>query len=244
MAAESSRRGRVMLGRLGTAKLCNGECGSTWECPEKWHESLDGDCKLLKKCIEIARSCCDHDPHSRPTIHNIILMLDETETMIQMIPPSINTEPRNDPMSSLYQFLSRTWQYLNALEHILEGRRKPNNLSYSLLQFMTKNFSVERKMGNNEFGDFFKVVAVVRLSGSLKINDRMFHGEVKITMTAQHQNIVRFLGNCSYAAKEEASIHGKTTNTEIRERLLCFEYLSNGSLKKHISGTIKKLSNT
>jgi hypothetical protein len=72
----------------------------------------------------------------------------------------------------------------------------------------------------------------------------MFHGELKITMTAQHQNIVRFLGNCSYAAKEEASIHGKTTNTEIRERLLCFEYLSNGSLKKHISGTIKKLSNT
>ncbi|XP_066338453.1 putative cysteine-rich receptor-like protein kinase 39 [Miscanthus floridulus] len=70
---------------------------------ENWHESLDGDCKLLKKCIEIARSCCDHDPHSRPTIHNIILMLDETETMIQMIPPSINTEPRNDPMSSLYQ---------------------------------------------------------------------------------------------------------------------------------------------
>lgn len=89
-----------------------------------------------------------------------------------------------------------------------------------------------------------QVVAIVRLSGSLKINDRIFHGEVKITMMAQHQNIVRFLGNCSYAAKEEASIHGKTTNAEIRERLLCFEYLSNGSLKKHISGTIKKLSNT
>lgn len=72
----------------------------------QWHESLDGDCKQLKKCIEIARSCCHHDPHSRPTIHNIILMLDETETMIQMIPPSINTEPRNDPMSSLYQVCS------------------------------------------------------------------------------------------------------------------------------------------
>lgn len=50
------------------------------------------------------------------------------------------------------------YEDLNALEHILEGRQKPNNLSYSLLQFMTKNFSIERKMGNNEFGEFFKVI--------------------------------------------------------------------------------------
>jgi coatomer subunit beta' len=83
-----------------------------------------------------------------------------------------------------------------------------------------------------------QVVAVIRLSGSVNINDRMFHGEVKITMMAQHQNIVRFLGNCSYTAKQ--ALDGKTTSAEIQERLLCFEYLSNGSLKKHLSGTIKK----
>lgn len=61
-------------------------------------------------------------------------------------------------------------------------------------------------------------------------------------MMAQHQNIVRFLGNCSYAAKEEAPMHEKTINAEIQERLLCFEYLSNGSLKKHLSGTMKILA--
>lgn len=83
-------------------------------------------------------------------------------------------------------------------------------------------------------------VAVVRLSGSLNINDRIFHGDVKITMMAQHQNIVRFLGNCSYAAKEEVEMDGRTTNAVRRERVLCFEYLRNGSLKKYLSGTRRK----
>lgn len=72
----------------------------------QWHESVDGDCELLKGCIEIAHICCDHDRRNRPTIQDIILMLDKLETMIKMIPLVINTEPRHDPMSSLYQVCS------------------------------------------------------------------------------------------------------------------------------------------
>lgn len=43
------------------------------------------------------------------------------------------------------------------LEHIVEGREKPSNLSYPLLQFITQNFSDERKIGHNELGECFKV---------------------------------------------------------------------------------------
>lgn len=46
---------------------------------------------------------------------------------------------------------------VKVLEHILEGTRKPSNLSYGLLQFLTENFSLERMMGHNDFGEIFKV---------------------------------------------------------------------------------------
>jgi hypothetical protein len=49
------------------------------------------------------------------------------------------------------------YKELNVLERILEGSERPSNLSYPLLQFITENFSVERRVGQNDFGEYFKV---------------------------------------------------------------------------------------
>nr|TKW01882.1 hypothetical protein SEVIR_8G208200v2 [Setaria viridis] len=69
---------------------------------QQWHESLHVECQQMKICIEIAQICAAYDPSKRPTIADIILKLNKTETMVQKAPPDVN-EPRNDPKSSLHQ---------------------------------------------------------------------------------------------------------------------------------------------
>lgn len=235
--------------------------GSNDSITENWHESLDLECPQIKKCIEIVQICVDRDPRNRPSIDKIIFMLHKIETMIQMVPPVTNV-PRNDPKSSLYKVVQRfrslpertlceysrmvdIYKELNVLEHILEGNEKPCNLSYPLLQFITENFSFERRIDHNEFEENFKgilqSVNVTRLSGSLNITDGMFHRQVENMMLAQHQNIIRFLGYCSYAAEQEVHIDGKIVIAEKRERFLCFEYLRNGNLKRHLSDELRGL---
>lgn len=68
----------------------------------QWHELIHLECDQMRICIEIAKSCDAKDRSKRPTISEIVHMLNETETTVQMLPPVIN-EPRNDPRSSLHQ---------------------------------------------------------------------------------------------------------------------------------------------
>ena len=73
-------------------------CRSTLQ----WHETIDANCPKMKRCIEIARICVDHDPRKRPTLYDIICALDDIEITVEEDPPIIN-EPRNDPRSSLHK---------------------------------------------------------------------------------------------------------------------------------------------
>ena len=82
------------------------------------------------------------------------------------------------------------------------------------------------------------IVAVKRLFKSRAIENKMFHREVKSLITVMHQNIVRFLGYCSFTEERMVSIEGGTIVVDIQERLLCFEYMSNGSLDSHLTGTL------
>ncbi|XP_066336915.1 G-type lectin S-receptor-like serine/threonine-protein kinase CES101 isoform X2 [Miscanthus floridulus] len=41
------------------------------------YESLEADCKQVKRCIEIARNCMETDRYKRPTIKDIVSQLDE-----------------------------------------------------------------------------------------------------------------------------------------------------------------------
>jgi hypothetical protein len=60
-------------------------------------------------------------------------------------------------------------------------------------------------------------------------------------MGIKHQNVVKFVGYCAesrWEAIEVPSGSGKHILAEIPKRLLCFEYVSNKSLDKHISGMV------
>jgi coatomer subunit beta' len=82
------------------------------------------------------------------------------------------------------------------------------------------------------------LVAVKKLYSAHAIEDEPFHREVDCLMNIRHPNIVLFVGYC--AETQEVVVHqeGKYIFAEKRERLLCFEYLHNGSLQKHITGMI------
>jgi len=80
------------------------------------------------------------------------------------------------------------------------------------------------------------IVAVKRLFNNRTIKDKMFHREVQSLITVRHKNIVRFLGYCSFTEERMSIFEGTTIMADIRERLLCFEYISNGNLESHLTG--------
>jgi coatomer subunit beta' len=73
----------------------------------------------------------------------------------------------------------------------------------------------------------------------MTIDDRLFRREVDSLMEVKHPNVVRFLGLCSHTVETPMKIPETRgyIYVEKRERLLCFEYISNGSLDKKITGT-------
>ena len=79
-----------------------------------------------------------------------------------------------------------------------------------------------------------------RLFNEKTMTEELFYQEVDNLMAVKHQNIVRFLGFC--ANKENIPIKDPNSQgkryiyAEKRERLLCFEHISNGSLQGHLTG--------
>ncbi|VAH13953.1 unnamed protein product [Triticum turgidum subsp. durum] len=137
------------------------------------------------------------------------------------------------------------------LERILKGDEEPKDLPLALLQDITNDFSQQNKIGQGGFGEVYKgvlrngvVVAVKRIHINVDtIDDKLFHREFhSLWKTTNHQNVVRFLGFCSNnqttivnAGSEQIKL------ANVRERLLCFEYISNGSLDKHITNELRGL---
>ena len=63
---------------------------------------------------------------------------------------------------------------------------------------------------------------------------REFNNLIKL----KHPNIVRLVGFCSEDEKVIIECDGKPVTATDMHRALCFEYLQNGSLEKHLYGTI------
>ena len=74
----------------------------------------------------------------------------------------------------------------------------------------------------------------------ITIDDVSFRREINSLLKINHQNVVRFLGFCSnthHISIQEAG-SSAVDFVNVRERLLCLEYISNGSLDKHITGKV------
>ncbi|VAH56838.1 unnamed protein product [Triticum turgidum subsp. durum] len=136
----------------------------------------------------------------------------------------------------------------NVLEQILDGSMKPMDLCLALLENITDNFSVERKICVRGFGTVYKGVlrngnVAVKMMNSHSIDEKPFRREVNSLMKVNHINTVRFLGFCSNTEHKAIQISGSEEYifAEIRQRLLCFEYISNGGLDKHITDELRGL---
>ncbi|CAM0947968.1 unnamed protein product [Alopecurus aequalis] len=137
---------------------------------------------------------------------------------------------------------------VDLLERILlDGNAEPTCLPLSLLEDITNCFSDDHQIGIGGFAVVYKgilrkkMVAVKKLSKTFDLHEAKFHKEVECLMKAKHNNIVRFLGYCSDTQGRIADYEGKFVMADIRNWLLCFEYVPNGSLDKFITDASRGL---
>ncbi|KAM3317872.1 hypothetical protein ACQJBY_035531 [Aegilops geniculata] len=120
----------------------------------------------------------------------------------------------------------------------------PMSIPLEFLKAITCNFSSELMLGKGGFGAVYKgvlqcgkIIAVKRLF-EMHLKEETFQNEVSCLLRIKHQNLVKFLGYCAesrWEAIEPPSGIGHHIFPETLKRLLCFEYVSNKSLDKHIS---------
>ncbi|XP_029149386.1 cold-responsive protein kinase 1-like [Arachis hypogaea] len=109
--------------------------------------------------------------------------------------------------------------------------KAPINYKYNDLKAATNNFNGENRLGGGGFGNVYKgtlkngkVIAAKKLFSvqSKKLEDD-FESEVKFLSNVHHRNLVRLLGFCKKG----------------QERIIVYEYMTNGSLDKLLFGKKK-----
>ncbi|XP_045087919.1 cysteine-rich receptor-like protein kinase 43 isoform X1 [Aegilops tauschii subsp. strangulata] len=68
------------------------------------------------------------------------------------------------------------------------------------------------------------------------IDDKSFTNEFRQLMKVQHENIIRLIGYCYEIRHKHTKDNGQLVFSQVIDRALCFEYMPEGSLAKHISG--------
>lgn len=76
------------------------------------------------------------------------------------------------------------------------------------------------------------------LRNDLSIDHKQFHNEFNSLAMLQHQNIVQLLGYCYETERKLMKYNGREVIVEEPHRVLCLEYLHNGSLRKYLSGIL------
>lgn len=135
---------------------------------------------------------------------------------------------------------------LDELERIVgDPTAKAKRLSFSLLREMTDNFSEKCEVGRGGFGVVYKgflpnrrAVAVRKMHRYQGLGGNEFENEVRTLMKVAHKNIVRFIGYCSYTDHKRVQYEGGLIFAESSQRLICMEYVPNGSLYEHFHGKL------
>nr|XP_051205719.1 uncharacterized protein LOC127319780 isoform X1 [Lolium perenne] len=118
----------------------------------------------------------------------------------------------------------------------------PKAMPLHLLEEITDGFSEHRKLGGGTYGDVYlgvhkdgEKIAVKVLKNDLSLDDMQFEKEYHNIASLHHKNIVRLIGYCNETRKEFITYNERIVLAEKTKRMLCFEYMHNGSLDKFIS---------
>eukprot|EP00252_Welwitschia_mirabilis_P002025 TRINITY_DN11974_c0_g1_i3.p1 TRINITY_DN11974_c0_g1~~TRINITY_DN11974_c0_g1_i3.p1 ORF type:complete len:938 (-),score=164.38 TRINITY_DN11974_c0_g1_i3:191-3004(-) len=131
-------------------------------------------------------------------------------------------------------FLFRHYaKYLNNPSRKYHARKRNKvsgirDFNFEEMVSATNNFSSYMKIGQGGYGDVYKgilndgtVVAIKRArAGSLQ-GEEEFTNELEVLSRLHHRNLVSIVGYCD----------------DQDEQMLVYEYMSNGNLKEHLSGT-------
>lgn len=120
---------------------------------------------------------------------------------------------------------------------------KPTNLALEILRKIKDKFLIDGIIVVGGCGTVYKGVVgnwnvtVKWIKSSMTIDQKLFSREVDSLMEVNHPNVVQFLGLCSHTV--EPTMKNPRSNryifVEIRKKLLCIEYMSNGSLDTKIT---------
>ncbi|KAK1645785.1 hypothetical protein QYE76_063590 [Lolium multiflorum] len=125
---------------------------------------------------------------------------------------------------------------------LCDEKAEPKALSLTLLEEITNGFSEDQTIGSGGFAVVYKgmldngaAVAVKRLSDSYMNYEEQFHREIECLIKAKHKNVVRFIGYCANSQGKAENYNGKFVIADVKQRLLCFEYLPQGTLDMYIN---------
>ncbi|XBI43541.1 hypothetical protein VPH35_108301 [Triticum aestivum] len=228
--------GIIILEILAGKKGCpEDEVVKTWMNRLEGSDQWETHVKQLGVCIEIGMECLDPDPIKRHVARHINDRLDETAGGSAGLGTAACSQLQMDRKINFRH-------KVDLLEHVLlDENAEPTYVSLSLLEDITNCFSDDQETGGGGFAVVYKgrvgkgLVAVKKLSRTFDLPERKFQEEVKCLMKVKHKNIVRFLGYCSETCGRPADNEGKFVMADVRNWLLCFEYVPNGSLDKYIT---------
>ncbi|WVZ79687.1 hypothetical protein U9M48_027239 [Paspalum notatum var. saurae] len=193
---------------------------------------------------EVEAAAGARDVERRPTtVHATRMRLSNPEVQIAQF------EKLKKP--SLYQLVDFSSKEMDSessrydkLESMLQdGSSEPRNLPLQYLRNITDNFSDERLLGEGGFGTVYKgvlsngeTIAVKKLNSSMPgVKDMHFDNEASNLTRLKHPNVVLLVGWCYETENIYVEYNGKYICAEKSERLLCLEYMPNGSLREFLS---------
>ncbi|XP_022681953.1 uncharacterized protein LOC101766914 isoform X2 [Setaria italica] len=132
--------------------------------------------------------------------------------------------------------------YRKQLQIVLQDpSEEPVPLSLDYLKAITDGFSSDRLVGRGGFGEVYrgvlgreKFIAIKKLYAEHVVDDSKYKAEFNSLMRIRHPNIVQLIGYCAETKFEAMPRNGEHILAEVRQRLLCFEYISNGSLRDYV----------
>ncbi|KAL6660760.1 hypothetical protein ACP70R_001795 [Stipagrostis hirtigluma subsp. patula] len=145
----------------------------------------------------------------------------------------------------MYSGTTKYDKYEAELERVLQDPyAEPVSLPLEFLEAITDGFSNEQEIARGGFGVVYKgvlgsgnVIAVKKNYDMKLLDDTQYEKELRHLMGfIHHENIVQLIGFCAESRWEtRPEITGSHILVEARTRLLCFEYLGNGSLADYVS---------